>query len=98
MVEIACLSDNYYSRGSGDNPASDRSHKIPTTVHKYGKGSFIKYVKLEGEGAQEFVAVCDRLRVRTWHCVARVVEVIHVALAFSHAFPSRPAICSNSQL
>jgi len=31
-------------------------------VHKYGKRSFMKYVTLEREGAEEFVAVCDRGR------------------------------------
>jgi len=50
-------------------------------VHKYGKRSFIKYVTLEGEGAQEFVAVCDSLRGRTGHCVAREVKVIHLAFS-----------------
>ena len=60
-------------------------------VHKYGKGSFKKYVTLEVEGAQEFVTVCDRERGSTGHCVARVGKVIRVVLAFSHAFPPRPA-------
>ena len=35
-------------------------------------GSATKYVTLEEAGGQEFVAVCDRGRGRTEHCVVKV--------------------------
>ena len=78
-----------YSRGSVILWCQCLSYEIRTFgfvddvmfVHKYGKRSFIKYATLEGEGAQEFVAVCDSLRGRTGHCVARAVKVIHLSFS-----------------
>ena len=61
-------------------------------VHMYGKGSFIMYATLEGEGAQEFMTDCDRGIRRTGHCVVRVVKVIVLALVTHSRLAPRCAV------